>query len=104
VLLGAQGWIAGVGLAFPKENQYLWDLATSGQWERAREIYRWFTPLLHLDIPVKFVQYIKLTIQECGLGAEWVRAPRLPIEGREREEVLAIIRHGIATRPELPQR
>ena len=104
VLLGAQGWIAGVGLAFPHENQYLWDLATSGQWEKARELYRWYTPLLHLDIPIKFVQYIKLAMQECGLGAEWVRAPRLPIEGKEREDVLKIIRKGIATRPKIPKR
>ena len=102
VLLGAVGWIAGVGLAFPKENQYLWELATSGQWERAREIYRWYTPLLHLDIPVKFVQYIKLCIQECGLGAEWVRAPRLPLEGEERKKVLQVIRKGIETRPVVP--
>lgn len=101
VLLGAEGWIAGVGLAFPRENQYLWELATSGQWDKAREIYRWYMPLLHLDIPVKFVQYIKLALQECGLGAEWVRAPRLPIEGGEREQILKIIRHGIETRPVL---
>jgi len=99
VLLGAEGWIAGVGLAFPRENQRLWELATTGQWEKARQLYRWYTPLLHLDIPIKFVQYIKLAIQECGLGAEWVRAPRLPLEGREREEILKIIHHGIATRP-----
>jgi 4-hydroxy-tetrahydrodipicolinate synthase len=104
VLLGSEGWIAGVGLAFPQENQCLWELATSGQWEQARELYRWYTPLLHLDIPIKFVQYIKLMIQEVGLGAEWVRAPRLPLEGREREGVLAIIRKGIETRPEIPKR
>jgi 4-hydroxy-tetrahydrodipicolinate synthase len=61
-------------------------------------------PLLHLDIPIKFVQYIKLMIQECGLGAEWVRAPRLPLEGEERERILAIIRRGIETRPEVPAR
>ena len=103
VLLGAQGWIAGVGLAFPHENQYLWDLATSGQWDKARELYRWYTPLLHLDIPIKFVQYIKLAIQECGLGAEWVRAPRLPLEGQERKEILKIIRQGIAARPKIPK-
>ena len=102
VLLGAQGWIAGVGLAFPRENQYLWDLATSGQWERAREIYRWYTPLLHLDIGAKFVQKIKLAVQECGLGSEWVRAPRLPLTGPEREETLAIIRRGLETRPVVP--
>jgi 4-hydroxy-tetrahydrodipicolinate synthase len=101
ILLGAQGWIAGVGLAFPRENQRLWELASSGQWEEARALYRWYTPLLHLDIPIKFVQYIKLAIQECGLGAEWVRAPRLPLEGREREEILRIIHHGISTRPKL---
>jgi dihydrodipicolinate synthase/N-acetylneuraminate lyase len=104
IFLGAEGWIAGVGLAFPAENQYLWDLAASGQWEKAREIYRWYMPLLHLDIPLKFVQYIKLCVQECGLGAEWVRAPRLTIEGKEREEVLAIIHRGIATCPHIPVR
>ena len=102
VLLGAEGWIAGVGLAFPRENQYLWQLATTGQWEKARDLYRWYTPLLHLDIPIKFVQYIKLAIQECGLGAEWVRAPRLPLEGPEREEILKIIHKGIASRPKIP--
>jgi len=102
IMLGAEGWIAGVGLAFPRENQYLWELADSGQWEKARALYRWYMPLLHLDIPIKFVQYIKLLIQECGLGEEWVRAPRLPIEGAEREAVLKIIRQGIATRPTVP--
>ena len=104
VLLGAVGWIAGVGLAFPRENQYLFDLATSGQWEKARQLYSWFAPLLHLDIPIKFVQYIKLAIQECGLGSEWVRAPRLPLVGAEREQILSIIRKGIETRPAIPKR
>lgn len=102
IFLGAEGWIAGIGLAFPKENQYLWELSQQGEWEKAREIYRWYMPLLHLDTHVKFVQYIKLCIQECGLGTEWVRAPRLPLEGAEREAVLKIIQHGIETRPEIP--
>lgn len=102
VMLGSEGWIAGMGLAFPKENQYLWKLATQGRWEEARAVYRWYMPLLHLDIPIKFVQYIKLAIQECGLGSEWVRAPRLPLEGAEREETLRIIRRGIESRPQIP--
>lgn len=104
VLLGSVGWIAGVGLAFPYENQYLWDLATSGQWEKAREIYRWYMPLLHLDIGPRFVHYIKLAIQEAGLGTEWVRAPRLPLIGDERETVLKIIHKGLENRPTLPAR
>jgi 4-hydroxy-tetrahydrodipicolinate synthase len=104
VVLGATGWIAGMGLAFPKENQHFWDLAIAGDYQAARDIYAWFTPLLHLDTPVKFVQYIKLAIQETGLGAEWVRAPRLPLEGEERRRVLEIIHHGIETRPKIPQR
>jgi 1-pyrroline-4-hydroxy-2-carboxylate deaminase len=104
VMVGAVGWIAGVGLAFPRENQYLWELATSGQWDKARELYRWYTPLLHLDVVIKFVQYIKLAIQECGLGSEWVRSPRQPLVGAEREEVLAIIRKGVQTRPKIPKR
>jgi 4-hydroxy-tetrahydrodipicolinate synthase len=102
IFLGAQGWIAGVGLAFPVENQYLWRLAQNGEWDKAREIYRWYMPLLHLDTHVKFVQYIKLLMSECGVGSEWVRAPRLILEGAERERILKIIRHGIEHRPVTP--
>ena len=88
--------------AFPQENRALWDLATSGQWEAARALYRWYTPLLHLDTKIKLVQYIKLAMQETGLGSEMVRAPRLTLEGAEREEILGIVRRAIATRPNLP--
>jgi dihydrodipicolinate synthase/N-acetylneuraminate lyase len=102
ILLGAQGWISGLVNAFPEENRVLWELATSGQWEQARELYRWYTPLLHLDTKVKLVQYIKLAMQETGLGSELTRAPRLPLVGAEREEILAVIRHAIQTRPALP--
>jgi 4-hydroxy-tetrahydrodipicolinate synthase len=101
ILLGAQGWISGLVNAFPEENRALWDLAASGQWERARELYRWYTPLLHLDTKIKLVQYIKLAMAETGLGSEWVRAPRLPLAGAERDEILAVIRNAIATRPTL---
>jgi len=104
ILLGAEGWISGLVNAFPNENRALWDLAMAGQWEQARELYRWYTPLLHLDTKVKLVQYIKLAMQETGLGSEMVRAPRLPIEGAEREEILGIIRKAIASRPVLAAR
>ncbi|HTL54936.1 MAG TPA: dihydrodipicolinate synthase family protein [Candidatus Limnocylindrales bacterium] len=100
-VLGIDGWVAGSGIAFPQENQYFWDLTRRGQWEEAREMYRWFTPLLHLDTHTKFVQYIKLAVQECGLGSEWVRAPRLPLTGAERERILRVIHDGIATKPKL---
>jgi 4-hydroxy-tetrahydrodipicolinate synthase len=101
VMLGATGWVSGLVNAFPRENRLLWDLAQAGRWQEARTVYRWYTPLLHLDTHVKLVQYIKLATQECGLGAETVRAPRLPLAGREREEALAIIRQAIATRPKI---
>jgi dihydrodipicolinate synthase/N-acetylneuraminate lyase len=101
VLLGAQGWVSGLVNAFPEENRALWDLATSGRWEEARELYLWYTPLLHLDTKPKLVQYIKLAMAECGLGSEMVRAPRLPVVGEEREEILRIIRQAIRTRPQL---
>jgi 4-hydroxy-tetrahydrodipicolinate synthase len=104
ILLGAEGWISGLVNAFPNENRALWDLAMAGQWEQARELYRWYTPLLHLDTKVKLVQYIKLAMQETGLGSEMVRAPRLPIEGAEREEILGIIRKALASRPVLAGR
>ncbi len=100
--VGIDGWVAGIGLAFPYENQHLWELGQSGRSEEARALYRWYTPLLHLDVSTKLVQNIKLAMQETGLGSEWVRAPRLPLVGAERSRVLEIIRHGIATRPKLP--
>ena len=103
-ILGIDGWVAGTGIAFPAQNQYVWELMQAGEWEKAREIYRWFTPLLHLDTHVKFVQYIKLCVQECGLGVEWTRAPRLPITGAERKRVLQVIHEGIANAPKVPKR
>ncbi|MBI4327598.1 MAG: dihydrodipicolinate synthase family protein [Chloroflexi bacterium] len=102
-ILGLDGWVAGTGIAFPSENQCFWELTRRGRWNEARELYRWFTPLLHLDTHVKFVQYIKLAVQECGLGAEWVRAPRQPLAGAERKQILQIIRDGLARRPKLPK-
>ncbi len=102
-ILGIDGWVAGSGIAFPAENQYFWELTRRGQWDEAREIYRWFTPLLHLDVHPKFVQYIKLAVQECGLGREWVRAPRLPLVGAERKRILKVIHQGIAKRPTVPK-
>jgi 1-pyrroline-4-hydroxy-2-carboxylate deaminase len=103
-ILGIDGWVAGSGIAFPAENQYFWELTRRGEWEKAREFYRWFTPLLHLDVSTKFVQYIKLAVQECGLGKEFVRAPRLTIAGEERRRILKIIRDGIKNRPKIPKR
>ena len=103
-ILGIDGWVAGSGIAFPGENQHFWELTRRGEWEKARELYRWFMPLLHLDTHPKFVQYIKLAVQETGLGSEWVRAPRLPLVGDERKQILKIIHDGIQHRPTLPTR
>jgi 4-hydroxy-tetrahydrodipicolinate synthase len=100
-VLGIDGWVAGSGIAFPRENQAFWELTRAGKWNEARAMYRWFYPLLQLDTHVKFVQYIKLAVQEAGLGREWVREPRLPLAGAERERVLAIIHRGLAERPAL---
>lgn len=101
ILLGAVGWVSGLVNAFPQENRLLWDLATAGRYDEAVRVYRWYTPLLHLDTHPKLVQYIKLAAAECGHGTEMVRAPRLPLAGAEREEILGIIRRAIRTRPPL---
>jgi len=101
ILMGAEGWVAGLVNAFPRETVAIWDLVRQGEVEKARAIYRWFAPLLHLDTDVKLVQYIKLAVQECGFGRETVRAPRLDLAGAEREFVLGVIHEGIASRPTL---
>lgn len=98
-ILGIDGWVAGSGIAFPRENQQFWELTRAKRWDEAREMYRWFYPLLKLDTHIKFVQYIKLAVQEVGLGQEHVRGPRLPLSGAERDEVLRVIHQGIENRP-----
>lgn len=97
--LGAEGWVSGLVNAFPAENRLLWDLAMEGRMQEALDVYRWYTPLLHLDTHPKLVQYIKLAMVECGYGSETVRAPRLTLQGAERSSILKIIQDAIATRP-----
>ncbi|HKP31716.1 MAG TPA: dihydrodipicolinate synthase family protein [Chitinophagaceae bacterium] len=96
--MGADGWVAGLVDAFPEETVAIYELVQHGKIEAARNIYRWFMPLLELDIHPKLVQYIKLAETVTGLGSEYVRAPRLKIVGAEREHVLQIINEAIATR------
>lgn len=99
--LGADGWVGGLVDAFPEETVLIYRLAKAGNFVSACEIYRWFFPLLELDIHPKFVQYIKLAARQNGICSEHVRPPRLPIIGEERISVLTTIENAIATRPNL---
>jgi dihydrodipicolinate synthase/N-acetylneuraminate lyase len=102
LLMGSHGWVSGLVDAFPKETVAIYKLAKEGRIDEALKIYRWFLPLLELDINAQLVQNIKLAEVATGLGTEYVRAPRLPLQGAERERVLAIISEGLRTRPTLP--
>ena len=102
LLLGADGWVAGLVCAFPRETVAIYRLVKAGRLEEATKIYRWFMPLLELDIHPKLVQYIKLAEAQAGLGTETVRPPRLILEGEERKTILKIIDDGLASRPALP--
>lgn len=102
LLMGADGWIAGLVDAFPAETVAIYELQKAGRIQEAIDIYRWFMPLLELDINAKLVQNIKLAEVHTGIGTEHVRAPRLPLSGAEREHVLKVIEDGLKTRPQLP--
>jgi 4-hydroxy-tetrahydrodipicolinate synthase len=102
LLLGADGWVAGLVCAFPAETVAIYRLVKAGRIEEAVAIYRWFMPVLELDIHSKLVQYIKLAEVQTGIGSEYVRAPRLALVGKERENVLRIIGESVANRPALP--
>ncbi len=102
LLMGADGWVAGLVCAFPRETVAIYKLVKAGRIAEATEIYRWFMPLLELDINPQLVQNIKLAEVATKIGTENVRAPRLPLQGKERERVLSIIDEGIKTRPEIP--
>ncbi len=103
LLLGAVGWVAGLVCAFPRETVVLYELIKARRISEALELYRWFLPLLHLDVSVKFVQYIKLAEAMVGCGSEYVRAPRLKLMGDERKRVEKIIRSALKKRPTLPK-
>jgi 4-hydroxy-tetrahydrodipicolinate synthase len=101
LMLGCVGWVAGLVNAFPEESVRLYDLGAAGRTKEALQLYRWFMPLLHLDVSTKLVQYIKLAQAMAGLGSEVVRQPRLTLEGEEREHVRAIVQAALDSRPRL---
>lgn len=101
--LGADGWVAGLVDAFPRETVAIYRLVKAGRVAEAVSIYRWFLPVLELDIHPKLVQYIKLAASRTGLGSEVVRPPRLVPDGAEKQQILAIIDQALATRPVLPE-
>jgi 4-hydroxy-tetrahydrodipicolinate synthase len=103
LVLGADGWVAGLVCAFPAETVAIFKLAKAGKIAEATEIYRWFMPLLELDIHAKLVQYIKFAESKTGIGSETVRRPRLILEGEERKRIESIIDTGVKNRPTLPE-
>ena len=103
LIMGAHGWVAGLVNAFPAETVAIYQLIKQGRIEEARQIHRWFLPILELDIHPQLVQNIKLAEHMTGLGTEHVRLPRKPLTGTERARVIRIVEEGLATRPTLPQ-
>ena len=101
LLFGAVGWVAGLVNSFPVESVRLFELARAGKVEEALALYRWFMPVLHLDVEVKLVQYLKLANQMTGMGSEFVRRPRLTLTGEERIRVEGIINQALETRPQI---
>ena len=102
LVLGADGWVAGLVDAFPAETVAIYTLVKAGKVQEAITIYRWFMPLLELDIHPKLVQYIKMAAVHTGIGNEYVRAPRLVLEGAERVRIEKVITDALAIRPTLP--
>ena len=101
LMFGATGWVSGLVNSFPKEAVALYTYAKAGKMEEAVALYRWFMPLLHLDVDVKLVQYIKLANQMTSEGSEWVRRPRMELIGDERKKVEAIVQKALDTRPNI---
>jgi 4-hydroxy-tetrahydrodipicolinate synthase len=101
LMVGADGLVAGLVDAFPYETMALYNLVKAGEYNKAVEIYRWFMPLLELDIHPKLIQYIKLAATYEGLSTPYTRAPRLPLIGEEKERIEKLIEDAIAVRPQL---
>jgi 1-pyrroline-4-hydroxy-2-carboxylate deaminase len=99
---GAVGWVAGLVTAFPKETVAIYKLVLAGRYAEALEIYRWFRPLLDLDVSTYLVQNIKLAeVLEIGTN-DRVRLPRQPLRAERRAAVEKTVKDAIASRPVLP--
>ena len=103
MVMGAHGWVAGLVDAFPRETVVIYELVKQGRIKEALKIYRWFLPILELDISPQLVQNIKLAEVATGIGTEHVRLPRKPLKGAERKRVLKILEEGLAKRPRMPK-
>lgn len=99
LLMGARGWVAGLVDAFPEETVALYTYCKVGEWEKARLLFRWFLPLLELDISPQLVQNIKMCEVETGLGTGYVRPPRKPLSGDTNTAVRQIIASALLSRP-----
>ena len=100
--VGAVGWVAGLVVAFPAETVAIYRLMKADRTAEALAIYRWFRPLLDLDVSTYLVQNIKLA-EVLAVGSnDRVRGPRQPLSGARRAEVEAVIQKAIACRPVLP--
>jgi 4-hydroxy-tetrahydrodipicolinate synthase len=100
--MGAIGWVAGLVVAFPRETVAIYQLMKQGRRDEALAIYRWFRPLLDLDVSTYLVQNIKLAEVHAIGSNDRVRMPRQPLAGAERTRVEKIVRDALATRPKLP--
>jgi dihydrodipicolinate synthase/N-acetylneuraminate lyase len=99
LMMGATGWVAGLVDAFPEETVAIYAYCKAGEWEKAREVFRWFLPLLELDISPQLVQNIKLCEVATGIGTGHVRPPRLPLSGKAHQDVQDILQSALKTRP-----
>ena len=100
LLMGASGWVAGLVDAFPEETVAIYTYCKVGEWDKATAVFRWFLPLLELDISPQLVQNIKLCEVATGLGTGYVRPPRKQLTGKAHEHVQGIIQTALASRPE----
>lgn len=103
LVMGAHGWVAGLVDAFPRETVVIYQLVKQGRIAEALKIYRWFLPILELDISPQLVQNIKLAEVMTGIGTEHVRLPRQPLKGAERKRVMKILKDGLKNRPKMPK-
>ncbi|MBD1582747.1 dihydrodipicolinate synthase family protein [Pseudoalteromonas sp. S16_S37] len=101
LMLGATGWISGLTNVFPKESVAIYELARQGRYEEAKEIWRWFLPLLRLDTIPTLVQCIKYAEQLAGRGSEVTRAPRLSLPEEQKVMINRLYDEAMSNRIDL---
>lgn len=92
-ILGATGWICVCANILPRKSQQLFELVSSKQIDKARNLFYELYPLLEmLEHSPKAIQIVKTSLNLMGHAGGACRLPRMPLSVEEEKQVVDILK------------